>query len=164
MSVPKDLIEKFEFPICFTCVDCVLMRDEQVIFIKKKNNDLLHLPGGFVDPSDLTIEDALHREMKEEVGVEIDQVHFQNEFLANDGNRYNPYGKNASKHRVRTSLFTARVKFNENDEQAMPVAGDDAVAVELVDAKQLMDLAWAVKHITPGHIPLLYSAINLDSY
>lgn len=49
-------------------------RGEILAVSRKDNHEDLGLPGGKVDPTDATIEDAIVREVREEVGVEITRL------------------------------------------------------------------------------------------
>lgn len=151
----KDYIENLPFPVSFSCVDMVVVTaDQRIVFIKKSYRDnLLRLPGGMVDPTDLCLEDAAIRELGEEISAAPEDLSFLlslPEFLTNDAGRYSPP---TSQHRLRTKLFG--YVYNGNIENLK--AGDDATDVELVPYKQLYDINWAVNNIVPGHIPLLYT-------
>ncbi len=56
------------------CVRCILLNDEGKIgLVKSTKYNYYQVPGGGMDP-DETIETALRREVKEEVGYEIDHI------------------------------------------------------------------------------------------
>lgn len=68
-------------------VSCVIKKDNSFLLIKRAYDEEVFpgywgVPGGTVEPTDPTLEDALARECLEEVGVEIDNV----EPISNDIN------------------------------------------------------------------------------
>lgn len=155
-------MEQTPFPIVFSCIDLILTVGDKIVFIKKSYKDnLLRLPGGMVDTTDLTLKDTVRREAKEEINAEAKFMDFNDDFrvisfLTQDSNRYNP---DSSKHRLKTTLFHVRYDDSickSHDEHYGLVAGDDASGIEIVPIKKLFDVDWVSKNIMPGHIPLLY--------
>lgn len=150
----RQQMENTPFAISFSCVDMVLTIDNLIVFIKKSYKDnFLRLPGGMVDPDDLSLEDAALRELSEEVNASLDATSINPEFkpkdfLTADTGRYSP---DLSKHRLRTRLFHATT-LNIECLQGL----DDADGLLLVPIKQLQDIDWVTKNIAPGHIPLIY--------
>jgi len=64
----------------------ILDKENRILFTKRANNpakDMLDLPGGFVDINE-SAEDALHREIKEELNIELQTV----EYYTTQPNRY----------------------------------------------------------------------------
>ena len=53
----------------------VILRNEEVLLVKRDNPSLWELPGGGVLPGE-TIEDAVRREVREEAGIAIEIVEF----------------------------------------------------------------------------------------
>jgi len=159
----KKVMEEVPFPIVFSCIDLILTVGSKIVFIKKSYKDnLLRLPGGMVDTTDLTLKHTVRREAKEEVNANPECMEFNDDFrvmsfMTQDSNRYNP---DSSKHRLKTTLF--HVRYTNPFEPAILdaneglKAGDDADGIELVPIKQLFDIDWVAKNIMPGHIPLLY--------
>jgi len=60
------------------CVDGILVRRKKFLVEKRRDDDdanpgLIEIPGGHVNP-DETLEDALRREMKEELGIDVEKA------------------------------------------------------------------------------------------
>jgi ADP-ribose pyrophosphatase YjhB (NUDIX family) len=159
----KQVMENTPFPIVFSCIDLILTIKGKIVFIKKSyKDDLLRLPGGMVDTTDLTLKECVRREAKEEINAEAMFMDFNDDFrvtsfLTQDSNRYNP---DSSKHRLNTTLFHVRyddsVRQGPDGQHYGLKAGDDADGIELVPIKNLFDVDWVSKNVMPGHIPLLY--------
>lgn len=87
-------------------VVAIILDDEGRILLTRRGRepfkDWLDLPGGFVDPGEAA-EDALRREMKEELGIDVELVRF----LCSHPNEYV-----FSKYKVRTTdlCFVCRMK------------------------------------------------------
>ena len=69
---------KYKFPMPAVTVDAIIINSrDQILLIQRSNNpfkDHWALPGGFLDvEKDLTLEDALIREVKEETDLNIDK-------------------------------------------------------------------------------------------
>jgi ADP-ribose pyrophosphatase YjhB (NUDIX family) len=157
----QEQMEQTPFSISFTCVDGLIVHKNKIAMIKKSNKDnLLRLPGGMVDTTDLTFMDAFKREMEEEINLtsrDINEITLLGSFLMYDKGRYSD---EVSKHRLRTIVFSADVSKNTVDSSLFtepPLkAGDDATSVEWVELKKFRDIAWANEHVMSGHIPLIY--------
>jgi ADP-ribose pyrophosphatase YjhB (NUDIX family) len=95
----------------------------RMLFIRREQEPargLLAMPGGFVDPGE-TAEEALRREVREEVGLEVRGIRY----LASFANRY-PYAG--------VIYFTLDLFFTcEADETAHPQALDAVTSVEWRD-------------------------------
>ena len=78
------LVSSYNFKVN---VSCVIKKDDKFLLIKRADDEEVFpgywgVPGGTVEPTDPTLEDALVRECMEEVGVEIANI----ELIANDIN------------------------------------------------------------------------------
>jgi len=93
----------------FPTVDIGVVRTNgknlEVLLGRRKENDLLQFPGGFVDPSDKSMEYAARRELGEELDVEADDFGYVSSAIIEDW-RYN----NTSE-RIMTMLFSATYTF-----------------------------------------------------
>jgi len=94
----------------------VILRDtkNRILLLKRKSNPkkgFWHLPGGFIEINE-SAEDALRREVKEEIGAHMENVRYLGSFT----NRYFDGGIN---YHTITIFFTAdikRMRFTRNDE------------------------------------------------
>ena len=98
-------------------VDTIIELDGRIVLIERKNPPLgLAIPGGFVDYGE-SVEEAAVREAWEETGLEVNL-----KFLVGV---YSDPARDARMHTIST-VFAAGA-------QGTPEAGDDAVAIRLVD-------------------------------
>lgn len=59
---------KYKFPTAYPCVDIIMYdTNNNILLAKKPGYDKYHLVGGFVDPTDESLEKAAEREFREEV-------------------------------------------------------------------------------------------------
>jgi 8-oxo-dGTP diphosphatase len=102
--------------------DCIIHdAARRVLLIRRKNEPFkgsFALPGGFVDIGE-TVEDACRREVREETGIEVGDLHLVGVY--SDPKR-DPRGHTVS------VVFLTRLTGNE-----VPRAGDDAEAAEWVE-------------------------------
>jgi 8-oxo-dGTP diphosphatase len=98
-------------------VDCIILVDGKVLLIHRRNPPQgWALPGGFVEYGE-TVEDAVRREMKEETGLELQDLR---QFRVYSDPSRDPRGH------VVSVVFAARGT-------GKPEAGDDADRYRLVD-------------------------------
>ncbi len=136
------------FPTSYTAVDlAVIHMDEQmrheVLVCYKKQYDKWFLCGGFVDPTDKTLLDAVIREKQEELGVNlaVDEYKLIGDFLIDDW-RYR-----GTEHCVRSMLYVAVCRWG----RAIP--GDDIDEVKWVDLDELP------KVVADEHKPLAEAVV-----
>lgn len=102
-------------------VDCIILLDNKVLLIKRKNRPKgWALPGGFVNYGE-TVEAAVRREVKEETGLDIVDL---NQFRVYSDPKRDPRGHCVS------VVFVAKGKGNPN-------AGDDAKDFCLVELQDV---------------------------
>ena len=111
--------------------DCVIFDDRGRVLLIRRGNDPFKgayaLPGGFVDIGE-TVEEACRREVREEVGIEVEGLRLIGVY--SDPSR-DPRGHTVS------AAFLARAVAG-----ATPQAGDDAAAVEWVSDWRRVELAF----------------------
>jgi ADP-ribose pyrophosphatase YjhB (NUDIX family) len=102
-------------------VDCIILIGKKVLLIHRKNEPVgWALPGGFVEYGE-TVEDAVRREMKEETGLELEELR---QFHV-----YSDPKRDRRGHTV-SVVFVARGR-------GEPRAGDDADRYRLVDLNNI---------------------------
>lgn len=115
----------------FLTVDgIVCLEDGRVVLIERKSPPLGRaLPGGFVDRGE-TIQDALVREMREEISLAVTIRHLQGVYSAP--------GRDARFHTV-SCVFVC-------DAVGHPVAADDAKAVHILTPSELGRVSFVFDH------------------
>lgn len=100
-----------QYPKVWPTVDVAVTRKDhkEVLLGSRSENGVLIFPGGFVDPTDETLEAAAMRELHEEAGGDldlggVDAFSYVGSFQINDW-RYK------NEERILTSLFTAELSF-----------------------------------------------------
>jgi len=106
------------FPTSFQCVDVVAWtHSNKIVLIRKKGSPVWQLPGGFVDVTDETLEDAAVRELKEETGlIAIDPIYVLS-------HRINDFRYRNRRDKIMTALYSV---FLEEKELLYMKAMDDA--------------------------------------
>lgn len=131
---------KLPFPTSYQVVDTAIIKEQdQTVLLGHKVGDgeKLRFVGGFVDPTDESLERAAKREVTEETGyIETADYKYLGSFRINDW-RYRG-GPNA----VMSAFFFARYIFGH------PQAGDDINALAWVPISELED------RIITEHLPL----------
>lgn len=111
-------------------VDCIILVDGRVLLIHRRNPP--HgwaLPGGFVEYGE-TVEDAVRREMKEETGLDLQDLR---QFRV-----YSDPGRDPRGHTV-SVVFAARGV-------GRPEAGDDADRYRLMDLNDIPEAELVFDH------------------
>lgn len=113
------------YPTCFVTTDIVCIHQGKLVLICKENSTKWQLPGGFLDPSDHTFEEAARRELKEETNLTPVEMEYMGEFPIADSRYVN------TPHSIITTLFYAR------DSKGLLTAQDDAFEVDLFPLNSL---------------------------
>jgi 8-oxo-dGTP diphosphatase len=119
--------------------DGIVLIDGKLVLIRRKfypYEGKLALPGGMVE-YDERVEDAVRREMKEEIGLDVEIV----ELLG----VYSEPGRDPRGHVVSAAYVLERVGGELR-------SGDDAKAIELVDIEKIPDLAFDHNEIVEDFI------------
>lgn len=135
-----------KFPTSYQCTDIAVLKPNishgsQVILIRKNKDpeDKWRFPGGFVDPTDKTLEQAARRELNEEVGIlEVSGITYVGSYRVPDWR----YRKEVDK--IMTTLFVADYNYGSLQ------AGDDADHVDWFNVSEdIFDM------IVDEHKPLM---------
>jgi len=114
----------------FTTVDAIIEVDDGIVIIERSNPPFgFALPGGFVDYGE-SLEDAVIREAKEEVGLELTGL-----------KQFHTYSMPLRDPRFHTigTVFLSKAK-------GKPQAGDDAAGLKVVSLKEIEKLEFAFDH------------------
>jgi bifunctional NMN adenylyltransferase/nudix hydrolase len=118
------------FPTSFQAVDMIIEHalEAKVLVGRKVGHTNWCFPGGFVDPSDESLEQAGKREVHEECGgIEIDDVKYLGSHRVNDFRYRN------SEHKIMTALFVGKYIFGPLK------AGDDLAEIRWQSIDTLVD-------------------------
>ncbi len=124
-----------QYPKVFPTVDMAVVKGNQVLLGRRTVDSPLRFPGGFVDPTDGSLEIAAIRELSEEVDVEVDnECEYLGSFIINDWRYKTPDEK------IMTTLF----KFKYLHGTASVI--DEFACFEWVDIDESN-----LENIEPGH-------------
>ena len=106
-----------KYDTSFQTTDCfVINREKKEILLGRKHTESkFRLIGGFVDPADLSLEDAAKRELREEAGANLECSHPQYLF----SNRQDDPRYRDSRDKILTAVFRFEYLFG------FATAGDD---------------------------------------
>lgn len=130
---------KNQYPRIFPTVDLCVKRGDEILLGRKHRRKQWCLPGGFLDPGDLSIEHAGSRELAEETNLLVDFSKFA--YLASA--KINDWRCKGD------SIITTLLGVEYNEYMGEPIAGDD-----------LEEVMWCLKSevkniISDNHKPLI---------
>jgi bifunctional NMN adenylyltransferase/nudix hydrolase len=130
------------FPTSFQTVDiAALSADKHRVYLAQKpGEDKLRFIGGFVDPTDVSLEHAAGREFTEETGgATVNNLKYLGSFRVDDW-RYR-----SERDKIMTALFMGI------HSSGMLVPSDDISLLKSVDLSLFVSTGWIEENITPEH-------------
>lgn len=139
-----------KYPAAVPVIDIIVYSPEHKKFLvgkKRKEDERYVFPGGFVDPTDFSYENAALRELYEETGLKpiVEEVKYLGSFRMNDWRFIG---------RKDMSMFTTLFMIKYDGELSDAKASDDLVEVTWLSAEELE------KNIMPIHKQLFNRAIS----
>ena len=121
----------YKYPRPSVTVDAILISNQNSILLIQRSGDPFKgkwaLPGGFIE-LDESLETACHRELEEETGLKVKEL-----------TQFKAYGAVDRDPRGRTISV---VFYSFQEEETVPVAGDDAANAQWFSLNQLPELAF----------------------
>ena len=121
----------YKYPRPSVTVDAILISKQNSVLLIERSGEPFKgkwaLPGGFIE-LDESLETACHRELEEETGLKVDKL---TQFKAYGAVDRDPRGRTIS------VIF-----YSFQDEEAIPMAGDDAANAQWFPLSQLPELAF----------------------
>lgn len=116
-----------QYPKVFATVDVAIIDGDRILLGRKPTQDKFRFLGGFTDPTDNSFEDAAKREVKEESGLDVEEVVYLGSCRIDDWRYRNEEDK------IMTHLFTA--KYTSGN----PHATDDIAELKWFNIKDLKE-------------------------
>lgn len=131
------------FPTAFPTVDIAVFSHDgtKILLGRKADEDRYRLIGGFADPASESFEDDARREVREEAGIEIEDIRYVGSYKIDDW-RYR-----GEVDQIKTLLFTASHK------RGTPAPDDDIAEVRWFDTDELAKNFKTI--VMPLHQPLI---------
>lgn len=135
-----------QYPVSYQTVDiaCLGSGGHRILLCRKPNEDNFRFIGGFVDPSDSSLENAASREFREETGgnAEIDGMNYLGSFRVDDWR----YSKGRDK--IMTALFIGSMTYGSVS------PSDDIAELHWIGISDFKSEGFIEKNIVKEHIPL----------
>lgn len=133
-----------KYPVSYQAVDIAVIKASEVLLGKKKGENKLRFIGGFVDPTDNSLEEAAKRELFEECGhIEIGKLEYLGSYRIDDW-RYKK-----EKDKILSAFFACTYLFGNIK------PSDDIEEAKWVPIYSLKDT-----DIEPEHLPLFKALSN----
>jgi len=139
---------KMNHAIVYPTVDCAIFSDgnhNKIYLAKKPNQPLWRFPGGFVDPKDISYEDAAIREAKEETNLDCFVIDYVGSTQVNDP-RYKD-----KEDKIITSMYAMEAIHNDSEPKPM----DDIAELKLFNTIDVSE-----DMIMPEHRNLFWELRN----
>ncbi len=158
-TVRKDRCEKqdgkivdpyyvFEFPEWATAFP--ITEDGKIIMVRQYRHALgevcIELPGGCIDETDATYEDAIHRELLEETGYVFEEIHY--------------LGKISSNPSTNTNLMHMYIAKGGKKTQEQQLDHNEEIEIQEVTMDELMQLIDEKKILQSMHITTIFYALR----
>ena len=141
-----------QYPVSYQTVDiaCLSSEGNRILLCRKPNEDNLRFIGGFVDPSDPSLESAAKREFGEETGgnAEIEGIKYLGSFRVDDWR----YRKGRDK--IMTALFMGNMIYGSVS------PSDDIAELHWVEISDFVSDEFIEKNIVAEHIPLAKTVLE----
>lgn len=138
----------YEFPTWVTAL--ALMADGRVVLEKQYRHAIgetaFEIPGGCVDDTDKTLEDAIARELMEETGCAFDHFEYLGKTCANPSTNSNWM-----------HMFLATGGKKVRDQKLDP---DEDIEIEMVTMEELKNLLSENKIIQSMHVTTIFNALQ----
>lgn len=138
------------YPTSFATVDVAVWRGNHLLLGLKSGMEHYCLVGGFVDPTDMSYEEAGKREVGEEVGLFVQDLEYVTSINVDDWR----YRKGPDK--IKTTLFSAEPLFPAQE----PKAADDLEECRWFDTTSESDRELLQQVVQPCHRYLVKKAIS----
>ncbi len=113
-------------------VGALIRKGSRILFLRRARQPgygLLDIPGGFVDPGE-TLEEALHRECMEELGIPVKNL----SYFCSQSNRYD-YG--GIEYTTADAFFFADIDLAEDELLRLRADPDEVLSLHLLDVREI---------------------------
>lgn len=134
-----------QFPSTYPTVDCAIVDkpNNRLLLARKSNETLYRFVGGFSDPEDESYEYTVKREVSEETGLDVSDLHYIGSKKIDDWRYRN------EKNKIKTLFFVAQYIFGS------PKASDDICEVKWFNINEIKE-----SDVVDTHKPLLKMLMN----